>query len=181
MRSLAPLIAGACLLACAPDNGSTAPDLPAASYAGAEVEHFLGEFILLPDFDIDRVFSLGLVTPISDACAGAEPVFDGRLHELNVTTPNGGFHFPSIIGRSTLVIYGRAPANPCELTPDDELVRGVGTLTILSQPNTFGYRVTGSGVTPEGVPVRVHARLQIVGFTAGSFKVTVDELRITPF
>ena len=185
MRPTAVLLLCAFALACSePQSAPIAP-----SYAGALVEKFLDPFTLFPDFEAGRIFSVGIVNPIEDVCAGADPVFDGRVRQHFIVTPNG--NVPELIasaGPATLVIYGVAPNNPCELTSDDILFRGAGRITVTSSDadfapggaTSFGYRVTGMGTTLDGQRARAHVVMRVVIAPSGDVKVTVDSFELKP-
>ena len=138
MRVPTALLLCASALACSevPSAPTSTPGTP--NYAGATVEKFLDPFTLFPDFEAGRVFSVGIVNPIEDLCAGADPVFDGRLRQHFIVTPSG--NVPELVastGPATLVIYGAAPENPCDLSSEDILFRGTGRITVTSSDADF--------------------------------------------
>ena len=188
MRTTTVLLLGAFALACSePQSAPTETTTPA--FAGALVEKFLDPFTLFPDFSAGRVFSVGLVNSLQDVCAGADPVFDGRVRQHFIVTPSG--NVPELIassGPATLVIYGAAPDDPCDLTSDDILFRGTGRISVSSSDadfapggaTSFGYRVTGIGTTPDGHRARAHVVVRVVFTPSGAAKVTVDKFELTP-
>lgn len=176
-------------LACSEPENAPTETATAPSYSGAVVEKFLDPFTLFPDFDAGRVFSVGIVNSIEDICAGAEPVFDGRVRQHFIVTPSG--NVPELIassGPATLVIYGAAPENPCDLTSNDILFRGTGRISVTSSDadfaaggaTSFGYRVTGMGTTPDGHRARANVVVRVVFTPSGAAKVTVDKFELTP-
>jgi len=178
------------LAACGSGDAPAGPvDQVLPSYSGALVEKFREPFILFPDNETNRVFSLGLVTPIEEACAGAELVFDTNEREFFTTTPQGVTHMMVHAGPSTLVIYGRAPADACELTAADILVQGTGQFKIGANDQfvtsdgatAFGYRIEGSGTVPTGERVRVRVELHVVFTPSGHHKILLDSFELIPF
>jgi hypothetical protein len=189
MRRLTAFLLCALALACSDPQSATTETTIAPSYSGAEIIKFLDPFTLFPDFDAGRVFSVGIVNPIEDICTGAEPVFDGRVRQHFIVTPSG--NVPELVassGQATLVIYGAAPADPCDLSSDDILFRGRGRISVTSSDVDFtaggatstGYRVTGMGTMPDGQRVRAHVVVRVVFKPTGDVKVTVDKFELTP-
>jgi len=186
MRTPAALLLIGLALACNNPESGTPTATTAPSYAAATVEQFNAPFTLFPDFEAGRVFSLGIVTPIEALCTGAEPVFDAHVRQQFVI--NGTVHRLLVSGPATLVIYGRAPEDPCDLTSADILFQGKGQLTVNSNDaegtssagTSFGYRVTGIGTTPDGHRARAHVVLRVVFTASGAVKVTKDTFEVTP-
>jgi hypothetical protein len=54
------------------------------------------------------------VTPIEDACAGADLVTDGRIQNTFIFPPRGLVR-GLFTTKATLVVYGRAVEDPCVL------------------------------------------------------------------
>jgi len=189
MRVPAAILLCASVLACSESLNVPTSTASVPSYAGATVEKFLDPFTLFPDFEAGRVFSVGIVNSIQDICAGAEPVFDGRVRQHFIVTPSG--NVPELIasaGPATLVIYGAAPENPCDLSNEDILFRGTGRITVTSSDadfapggaTSFGYRVTGMGTTPDGQRARANVVVRVVFTASGATKTTVDKFELTP-
>ena len=198
------LIAGFCLAyaSAACDSGSNltsaggSPTIePATSEAlaagagpsGAIVDRIRGPFALFPDFDRQLIFSIGLVTPIEEACAGAELVADGKINDTWIFLPTGLVHGVFTTTKATLVVYGRATEDPCELTEADVIARGTGRL-VFHTNNVFeddsrdikaGYIATGDVTLPDGRRAQLHARLR-VRIVDGEFQVRADEFTLRP-
>src|SRR3954469_9570861 len=144
----------ALLMACSQDGSplhpSNAPSAPAAS-EGAQVNRFDGDPFFFPDFDHGFVYSIGLVTPIEQACADKDhAVFDGGLRIQEVLTPSGRFHIHWMTDRATLVVYDQIPEDPCLLTEADVVGRGTGKFVyndndaLATGNGSFGFRVIGT-------------------------------------
>jgi hypothetical protein len=158
-----------------------------ATPSGALVDRIRGPFVLFPDFDRQLIFSIGLVTPIEDACAGVEPVFDGKIQDTFITLPSGLVHGLLTTTKATLVVYGRALEDPCELTEADVLARGTGRL-VFHNSNVFvddskdtkaGYIATGDVTLPDGRRAHLHARLRL-RIVDGEFRVLTEEFTLRP-
>jgi len=159
----------------------------AASASGAIVDRIRGPFALFADFDRQLIFSIGLVTPIEEACAGADLVADGKIQDTFITLPSGIVHGLLTTTKATLVVYGRAFEDPCELTEADVLARGTGRL-VFTTNNVFvddsrdtkaGYIVTGDVSLPDGRRAHLHARLR-VRIVDGEFQVLAEEFTLRP-
>jgi hypothetical protein len=197
---IAGLILACASAACESGSGVTSPGAPRkaelrpsgapradASAAGALVDRIRGPFALFADFDRQLIFSIGLVTPIEEACAGAELVADGRIQDTFITLPSGIVHGLLTTTKATLVVYGRALEDPCELTEADVLARGTGRL-VFTNNNVFvddsrdtkaGYIVTGDVTLPDGRTAHLHARLRL-RIVDGEFQVLTEELTLRP-
>jgi hypothetical protein len=136
-RLVLPL-ALATLLACQPaDDPSAAPNpvspaTPAPSL-GATVLQIPNDYFLIFDSDPDRDYTttFGLVSPVSDlnACGGSGPeVFDGGGTTRIVATPSGAVHVRDELHQATIVFYGGATGDVCELATHPVLARGRGNL-----------------------------------------------------
>lgn len=188
------------LSACGSDVGvapDAPPDVPAlrnsaslgagGTPSGAFVDPIRGTFVLFPDFDRQLIFSSGLVTPIEEVCAGAEPISDGKYKDTFIFLPTGLVHGILTTTQATLVVYGRAPEDPCELTEADVLARGTGRISFTtnnvfvdnSHSTNAGYVVTGIVTLPDGqrAHLLVRLRLQIVD---GEFRLHSDEFTLRP-
>ena len=199
------LFAAGLLLACASTACDSAPDAtsPSATQAaeagdsealatnaapsGAIVDDIRGPFTLFADFDRQLIFSIGLVTPIEEACAGAELVADGKIKDTFVFLPTGLVHGALTTTKATLVVYGRATEDPCELTEADVIARGTGRM-VFHTDNALeddrwdikaGYIVTGDVTLPDGTRAHLHARLR-VRIVDGEFQVRAEEFRLQP-
>jgi hypothetical protein len=158
-----------------------------ATPSGAIVDRIRGPFALFPDFDRQLIFSIGLVTPIEEACAGAELVADGKIQDTFITLPSGLVHGLLTTTKATLVVYGRATEDPCELTEADVLARGTGRLVFHtnnvfedeSQDTKAGYIVTGDVTLPDGRRAHLHARLRL-RIVDGDFRVLAEEFTLRP-
>jgi hypothetical protein len=131
-------LALATLLACQPaDDPSTAPNpvspaTPGPSL-GATVLNIPNNYFLIFDEDPARNYTatFGLVSSPSDldACGGAGPeVFDGGGTTRIVATPAGAVHVRDELHQATIVLYGGATGNVCELATLPVLARGSGNL-----------------------------------------------------
>ena len=158
-----------------------------ATPSGAIVDRIRGPFALFPDFDRQLIFSIGLVTPIEEACAGAELVADGKIKDTFITLPSGIVHGLFTTTKATLVVYGRALEDPCELTEADVLARGTGRL-VFKTNNVFvddrrdtkaGYIATGDVTLPDGRRAHLHARLRLT-IVDGDFQVLAEEFTLRP-
>jgi hypothetical protein len=151
------------------------------------VDRIRGPFTLFADFDRQLIFSVGLVTPIEEACAGAELIFDGKVQDTFINLPTGLVHGLLTTTKATLVVYGRAPEDPCTLTEADVIARGTGRLVFHtnnvfedeSQDVKAGYIVTGDVTLPDGRRAKLHARLR-VRIVDGEFLVLAEELTLRP-
>ena len=199
------LFAAGLLLACASSACDSAPDAtsPSAPQAvepggseglasdatptGAIVDDLRGPFTLFADFDRQLIFSVGLVTPIEEACAGAELVADGKIKDTFVFLPTGRVHGALTTTKATVVVYGRATEDPCELTEADVIARGTGRLVFHtdnaleddSRDTKAGYRVTGDVTLPDGTRAQLRARLR-VRIVDGEFQVRAEEFTLRP-
>jgi hypothetical protein len=158
-----------------------------ADPSGAIVDDIRGPFVLFPDFDRQLIFSIGLVTPIEEACAGGEIVGDGKFKDTWIFLPTGIVHGVFTTTKATLVVYGRATEDPCELTEADVLARGTGRL-VFHTDNVFedesrdvkaGYIATGDVTLPDGSRAHLHARLR-VRIVDGEFQVRAEEFTLRP-
>ena len=158
-----------------------------ATPSGAIVDRIRGPFALFADFDRQLIFSIGLVTPIEEACAGAELVADGKIKDTFITLPSGLVHGLLTTTKATLVVYGRAIEDPCELTEADVIARGTGRL-VFHNSNVFvddskdtksGYIVTGDVTLPDGRRAHLHARLRL-RIVDGEFLVLAEEFTLRP-
>ena len=158
-----------------------------AGPSGALVDDIRGPFALFADFDRQLIFSIGLVTPIEDACAGAELVADGKIKDTFVFLPTGLVHGLLTTTKATLVVYGRATEDPCELTEADVLARGTGRLVFHtnnvfedeSQDIKAGYIATGDVTLPDGSRAHLYARLRL-RIVDGEFQVLAEEFTLRP-
>ena len=186
--------------ACQPGSDVTSPSAPQsaelrtsealaadATSSGAIVDRIRGPFALFADFDRQLIFSVGLVTPIEEACAGAELVADGKINDTFITLPSGVVHGLLTTKKATLVVYGRAVEDPCDLTEADVLARGTGRLAFHtnnvfedeSQDTKAGHIVTGDVTLPDGTRAHLHARLR-VWIVDGEFQVRAEEFTLRP-
>ncbi len=127
------------------------------------------------------------MTPIEEACAEAELVTDGKIKDTFIFLPTGLVHGLLTTTKATLVVYGRAPEDACELTEADVLVRGTGRL-VFKTDNVFeddsrdtkaGYIVTGDVTLPDGSRPHLQARLR-VRIVDGEFQVRAEEFTLRP-
>jgi hypothetical protein len=159
----------------------------AGAASGAIVDPIRGEFTLFADFDRQLIFSSGLVTPIEEACAGAELVTDGKFKDTFIFLPTGIVHGMLTTSAATLVVYGRAPEDPCELTEADVLARGTGRLSFTtnnafaddSRSTNAGYVVTGIVTLPDGQRAHLLARLRLQ-IVDGEFRIHTEEFTLRP-
>ena len=204
MLSSRLVMAGLCL-ACASAGCDSGPDVTSpgappsaelggaaalvtdAAPSGALVDDLRGPFTLFPDFDRQLIFSIGLVTPIEEACAGAPLVADGKVKDTFIFLPTGLVHGLLTTTKATLVVYGRATEDPCELTEADVLARGRGRLVFHtnnvledeSQDIKAGYIVTGDVTLPDGRRAHLHARLRL-RVVDGEFRVLAEKFTLRP-
>ena len=198
---LAGLFLACASAACESGPDATSPSVPQAAEpvsgealattdatpSGAIVDDIRGPFTLFADFDRQLVFSIGLVTPLEEVCAGAELVADGKIKDTFVFLPTGLVHGALTTTKATLVVYGRATEDPCELTEADVIARGTGRLVFHSdnilEDDTHdikaGYIVTGDVTLPDGRRAQLHARLR-VRVVDGEFQVRAEEFTLRP-
>jgi hypothetical protein len=163
-----------------------APSESRPSFAGAQITRFPIDFVTV--FGQDRVVTIGLVSSISDLCAGGIPVVDGKDTLKDVLTPAGPIRRIGHMSQATIVVYGASPADFCDLATTPVLGRGTGNFTdqdndlALAGPgaDSFGGKITGIVDLTSGGRAHLLVLARFLVGNDGNFRVIVDRFELTP-